>query len=88
MRLPALSVIIAIQALIWCVAGSLPSVHGPKILLYPLAWGLIVGGFYLHAKTFPISKQDARSTTLSKGSEGGVEKQQAAGTKRQKLATG
>ena len=80
MRLPSLSIIIAIQAIIWCVAGSIPSVHGPRILLYPLAWGLIAAGFLLHAKTFPISKQP--------GSQVGFENQQSAETPQQELAAG
>lgn len=52
MRLPSLSVIIASQALIWCIAGAW--IHGSMILLYPLAWVAIATMFFFHNKMFPI----------------------------------
>lgn len=54
MKLPALSVIVASQAVIWCFAGTW--IHGWKILLYPLSWGVIGAGFYFHNKKNPISQ--------------------------------
>jgi len=54
-----LSFIIAIQAIIWCLAGSV--FIDPKILLYPLAWGLIAAGFFFHSKKFPITKAEEAS---------------------------
>ena len=52
MRLPTLSIIVASQAVIWCIAGA--AVHGPMILLYPLSWALIGAAFYFHNKKYPI----------------------------------
>lgn len=52
MRLPALSLIIVSQLVIWCVAGVV--VHGWTILLYPLSWALIGAAFYMHNKKNPI----------------------------------
>lgn len=52
MRLPTLSVIVASQAIIWCIAGA--AFHGPMILLYPLSWAVIAGAFYYHNKRNPI----------------------------------
>jgi|GEM_PF-3966049 len=52
MRLPTLSVIIASQAIIWCVAGA--AIHGGMILLYPISWILIAAAFYFHHKYYPI----------------------------------
>ena len=52
MRLPALSLIVASQLVIWCVAGAI--VHGWAILLYPLSWALIGAAFYWHNKTHPV----------------------------------
>ena len=54
MRLPALSVIVAAQAIIWCFAGTW--IHGWKILLYPLTWGIIGAGFYFHNNKYPITQ--------------------------------
>ena len=53
MRLPALSVIVASQAIIWCFAGTW--IHGWKILLYPLSWCLVGAAFYFHNKKYPIA---------------------------------
>ena len=53
MRLPALSVIIISQLVIWCIVGA--SVHGPMILLYPASWMLILSAFYFHIRKYPVS---------------------------------
>lgn len=53
MRLPTLSLIIASQAIIWCVAGAY--IHGSMILLYPVAWIAIASAFYFHHKLVPIN---------------------------------
>lgn len=53
MRLPSLTLIIASQAIIWCVAGAM--IHGSMILLYPLAWIAIASVFFLHNKMHPIN---------------------------------
>ena len=53
MRLPTLSLIIASQAIIWCIAGA--AIHGPMILLYPLSWAAIAGAFYAYNKAYPIN---------------------------------
>lgn len=52
MRLPTLSVIIASQAIIWCIAGA--AIHGGMILLYPISWIAIAAAFYYHNKRNPI----------------------------------
>lgn len=52
MKLPPLWIIIASQALVWCVAGAY--VHTWKILLYPLSWLLVGGAFLWHSKMYPI----------------------------------
>lgn len=63
MKLPSLWIIVASQALIWCVAGAY--VHQWKILLYPLSWLLVGGAFYLHNKMYPIEM--STSPELSEG---------------------
>lgn len=52
MRLPSLSVIIASQAIVWCVAGAM--IHKWKILLYPISWIAVASAFYFHYKRYPI----------------------------------
>lgn len=84
MRLPALSVIIAVLAIIWCVAGSIA--HTPRILLYPLAWGLIAAGFYVHAKMNPIRPYSSASQTSTSDSSQVADPQQ--GVEPEKMATG
>lgn len=84
MRLPALSVIIAVLAIIWCIAGSMA--HSPRILLYPLAWGLIAGGFYLHAKMNPIRPHSLASKTSTTDSPEVAEPPQ--GVESEQLAAG
>lgn len=60
MRLPSLKVIIATQVVIWCCAGAW--ILGPKILLYPLAWVLVGGAFYLHLRMYPLATSSATSS--------------------------
>lgn len=60
MRLPALSVIIASQLVIWCIAGA--AIHGWMILLYPLSWLVIGSAFYFHLKKHPIETNNACDT--------------------------
>ena len=57
MRLPPLSWILGIQAVLWCVAGAF--VLGVQILLYPLVWTLVIGGFLLHLKCNPLQRLPA-----------------------------
>jgi hypothetical protein len=46
MRLPSLTVIIAVQAILWCIAGVW--IHGWMILVYPLAWLAVLSVFLVH----------------------------------------
>lgn len=61
MRLPALSLIIVSQLVVWCVAGAV--IHGWAILLYPLSWALIGAAFYFHNKKYPIQTSASDEVT-------------------------
>ena len=59
MRLPSLSVIIAVQAVFWCIAGA--AIHGWMILLYPAVWLTILGAFAIHHVTHPLNAAARRA---------------------------
>lgn len=70
MRLPALSVIVFSQFVIWCIVGV--AAHGPMILVYPASWMVIGAAFFLHMKKYPITPPEVSSADAQWANSGAL----------------
>ena len=64
MRISALAATLGIVGICWCVFGT--AIHGWKILLYPMAWSVIVLAFYFLNRAYDQKRSSAPAADASR----------------------